>query len=162
MARSWQRQIRAAETQRRAQILLARDPPSCVAGPGFGGLVGVEKGDLRAVSERFGDERGWALKDEFADRTVARTEEADAKIAEPVHDRVRMEVATGESAREQPRTVRASASAEVRPRGEMRSHERRERLGNIGGVLARVMLIPVSPSSMTLVWSATTFTRGWA
>ena len=49
-----------------------------VTSPWLGGLVGVEKRDLVAVSERLGDERWRTFEDELADGAVARAEDVDA------------------------------------------------------------------------------------
>jgi hypothetical protein len=96
----------------------------------------VQEGDLRAVTERFGDEGGWALQDELADGAVPGAEQVDAEVAEPIHDRVGAEVSTRERAGEEPWTVGSCAGSEVGPRDEMFPQERSKRLGNVGRVLA--------------------------
>ncbi len=77
-----------------------------------------------------------ALEDEFADGSVAGAEKVDAQVEEPVHDGVGVQMAAGEDAGKEPRTVGPRAGAEVRPRGEVLANERGEWLGNVGRVLA--------------------------
>ena len=83
---------------------------------------------MGAVAECVGDERGWALEDEFADGTVARAQEVDAQVAQTIHDSVRMQVPPSEGARKEPRAVRTGAGAQVRAFREVLPYERRERL----------------------------------
>lgn len=99
----------------RAVLLRRIDGASCVPGPWFGGLVGVEERHLCAVAESLSDERGRAFEDKFADGAVAGAEEVDAELAETVHHGVRMEMAAGEGAREEPWAIWAGGGAEVGP-----------------------------------------------
>ncbi len=122
----------------------------------------MEKRDLGAVAKGFCDKGRRAFEAEFADGSVAGTEQVDTQDTEPVHHGVGVQMSAGESAGEEPRGV---ASGPVRRFGrEARCSRRSEANGSgtLVGCWPSLMLVPVSLSSMTVVGSVTTLTNGWA
>lgn len=85
-------------------------------------------GDLIAISERVGDDRGGDLEDQGAQARVLRCAEVDAGVSESVHDGGLVEVIAGFRAGEKPALFAMCGCVLVRQGCEMLSDDGGERL----------------------------------